>query len=159
MCSWTPKESCPCSNHSHSINRLLMGLWSQPNTESSVYRDTYHTSIKSYTRHIPPNNCHRMPGLGVQHAADLGEQAAVGMRPASTRPENSFKGEHSFNSYVPQRPVFTNGNNCTPKLETRDPRMWLVLSWWKPLLWQWMKIDWVFAWHLADTLKYGIFSS
>lgn len=64
MCSWTPKELCSCSNHSHSINRLLMGLWSQPNTESSVYRNTYHTSIKSYTRHIPPNNCHRMPGSG-----------------------------------------------------------------------------------------------
>lgn len=76
------------------------------------------------TKQLSPN-----ARLGVQHTADLGEQAAVGMRPASTRPENRFKGEHSFNSFVPQRSVFTNGNNCTPKLETRDPRMCLVLPW------------------------------
>lgn len=39
-----------------------------------------------------------------------------------------LKGEHRFNS-LPQRPVFTIMNNCTPKLETREPRMCHVLSW------------------------------
>lgn len=39
-----------------------------------------------------------------------------------------LKGEHRFNS-LPQRPVFTIRNNCTPKLETREPRMCHVLSW------------------------------
>lgn len=50
ICSWTPKESCPRSHHSHCINRLLMSPQSEPNTESSVYKNTYHTgstSIKS----------------------------------------------------------------------------------------------------------------
>lgn len=64
MCSWTPKELYHCSYHSLSVNRLLTGLWSEPNTESSVYKNTHRTrgtSVRSYTRHAAPNNCRRMP--------------------------------------------------------------------------------------------------
>lgn len=66
--------------------------------------------------------------LGVQYAADLGEQAAGLDGTCFDSDQYQLKGEHRFNSYVPQRSVFMNGNNCAPKLETRDPRMCRVLS-------------------------------
>lgn len=127
-CSWTPKELCPCSYHSHSINRLLMDLWSQPNTVSPVY-----TKTRIIQGTHPSNHIHGILHqttvtecqAGVQHAADLREHGAVEMGDALIRTMNGLKGNLIHMSHSR---VFINGNNCSPKLETRDLRMCHVLS-------------------------------
>lgn len=86
------------------------------------YRERIHQTI--YSAHST-KQLSADASLGGRRAADLREQAAVVMRPALTQTRKSLKGNAAFffffNSHVPQRSAFV--NNCTPKLETRDPRM------------------------------------
>lgn len=92
------------------------------------YKEHIHQIIyKAYS----PKQLSVNASLGVQHAADLREQTPVVMRPALTRTNNDL-GEHRFNLYVLQRSV--SRNNCTPTLETSDPRMCHVLMYRKMLI-------------------------
>ena len=128
LCSWTPKELCPCSYLSLSINRLLIGprspgqTWSPEYTQTRIKQGTHpFNHMCGALRQTTVSGCQPPGGSGGQLARESGAPVETSLRTAP--PCEELKGKHRPNSYVPQRSVFA--NNCS---ETRDPRMCRVLK-------------------------------